>query len=883
MSEEEETSSSSLEDLDPPKLLCYASLIIPQWRREPTRAQPYISMTGNFHVRFHKDISQPFWLYVGNMDLGTIWRGFVAVKALLRGEWTLVCQPFYIALSPHHREVPLQCGTQREWGPYVMDDDSIRIVVAITDLTLYMVPIERPRFELPGFCPSSVPPLNACLQLFFNVPLIRTMAINREQKNTTLGFMGEFFAQALESKLPVEFNSREIEVTGNTPVELVTNLVKAILEEEPEDEVIPLFSLRISQSGIGDTDHYIMTDELQQLLEHEENMLLRAPSVLFLKTGESKGANLGDTYIVDGTAYNLFGLVSRDGDAHYTAFVRHGASGFWLKYADESVTLVSAEEAVDQQRGSIELAMLYRWEHQHIAQLKTPQKTREIRARDPKNMDSVMTVDVMLPEDLQKELVFGRLRYRDAKRSFVVPRNITHAALYWKIRCFLRVFDQEFNVWAVNDNGDFVLIPQDEEMCDVSEVRCLIQYIYPDQDDIPFFVSVIMFQSHSIQLNYVFSLAVDPTKPIEAVAQKFCKYTRSGPVAVFVRGRAAGTEDFVQLEDVALSLDTLGVRCGDSIIIAPLFVPRMCMIPEPMRTLEMNRCYTSRLSHVKINAQELNDLLSMATDTMIINRSLGNETCDLVVPKRARVAEFATFAAIGWNKSDDSLIETPLLFQGDNVKPISYSDTDLVRDIFTEGSHIDVCYYSSVAKEFFDGCVRLMIEIRHPQVIQLVQLFPGSLTTGDLIVRAARRGWISAQEEIEDTRKLYRVVQRGKNRGDLPSIIPYSVHLADLPHNRIMIQPIPSDQRDVDPENARVDLLVMRRDEDVKAEFFVFRRDEILCDLQDRIAKYYSLDIDKWTLVLERGHETYEPEECDKVFDMVNEGFIATLYYDPVD
>ena len=878
---EEETSSSAPEDLDPPKVFCYVSLMIPQWRREPTRAQPYISMTGNFYVRFQKDISHPFWLHIGNRDLGSVWRGCVAVKALLRSEWTLVCEPVHIALSPRHREVAIHCKNQRDWSAYVMDDDCVRIIVTITDLTLYTVPIERPRLELPGFCPSSVPPLNACLQLFFNVPLIRTMAINRAEQNTTMGLMGEFFAQALESKLPATFNNQEIEVSGDTPVQLVTNMVKEILEEEPESEVAPLFSLRISQSGAGDTDHYIMTDELQQLLECEENMLLRAPSVLFLKTGESKGATLGDTYIVDGTAYSLVGLISKDDDTRYTAFVRYENLGLWMKYADESVTFVSAEEALDEHRGSIELAMLFRWEH--IAQLKTPQQTREIRARDPKSMDSPMTVHVVLPEDLQKELVFGRLQYRDAKRSFVVSRNITHAALYWKIRCFVRVFDQDFRVWVINEDEHFVLMPQDEEMCDVSEIRCLIQYIYPDQDDVPFFVSVIMFQSHSIQLNYVFTLAVDPSQPIEVVARKFRQYTRTGPLAVFVRGRAAGTEDFVQLEDVALSLDTLGVRCGDFVIVAPLFVPNMCMVPEGVRSLEMNRCYLSCLSHVNINAQELNDILSMATDTITINRSLGNETCDLVVPKRARVADFATFAAIGSNRSDDSLIETPLLFRGDSVKPISYSDTDLVRDVFTDGSHIDVYYYSSVSKEFFDGCVRLIIQIRLAQVSEFVQLFPGRLTVGELIVRAARRGWISAQEEIEETRKLYRVIQLGRNRNELPSIIPHSVHLADLPHNRIMIQPIPSDQRDVDPENVKVELLVKRRDDEMQAEFFVFRRDEMLCDLQDRIAAYYALDIDKWTLVLERGHERYEPEECDKVFDMLSEGFIATLYYDPVD
>ena len=88
-------------------------------------------------------------------------------------------------------------------------------------------------------------------------------------------------------------------------------------------------------------------------------------------------------------------------------------------------------------------------------------------------------------------------------------------------------------------------------------------------------------------------------------------------------------------------------------------------------------------------------------------------------------------------------------------------------------------------------------------------------------------------------------------------------------------QPIPSDQRDVDPENVKVELLVKRRDDEMQADLFVFRMDEMLCDLQDRIAAYYALDIDKWTLVLERGHERCEPEECDKVFDIVNEAFIG--------
>lgn len=844
--------------------------------------QKVTAKAGDFAIYFERDNSKLFVLKIRKPGIDRRWDGVVIVQAFREnvGCVPLSKNPFMIVISPHYPEVEISLGWQRDWAnSYVSSNGSVCLSITITDAPLYMNPVNPLSVKTPGFAAPLVPGVNPCLQLLFSIPQFRKLALDARQTATTLGKIGAFFMAALQSKLAETFEVGDApEFQGLKPHKNMRRILRRILDEEDSPELAKLFALQAHYEGRGEVTHCLMTDETRDEINKEQNMLIHAPYIMFVKLEQGKKVP-DDVYKVDETEYRLHGLVVRLEGSEFLTFVRLQSNGYWLKYFDEYVATVAGDDMIEGNYELSELAMYVRDEEKilvYLHQVEIPKIAKEEAA----TAQETMTVHVRLPKDLQKNVVFGKLEYRDANRTFMVPREMSGKDMYWAMKCFLRIFDREFNIWVYDDYGQLELLGEDDDAEFTSrELVALVQYIYPDQEDVPFFISLCSFLPRRLPLSYLFTLPIDDERPAEDILKAFYHYA-CGHEKAQLYVRRHDRDSFSLVEDLSVSIDQLGISCGDVVVVG---YPdgTIAEIPEETFTPEMQKYFILNRHQITMNADTLESFLSKAQNTITINRYLHGEIASLIIPRAVTVSDFAVFARCGVSSSHLSHIDCPIVFKRDQIRPIRSPETRLVGDVFEDGDDVELYHSVAVSSELFKDCVRLIVETRMSERREYVQVFPGRLTIRDFIIRAASRGWICAADDIEDTPEWYRVIQMEYETRVFEYVIPYDSLLSDIDHNPLCIQRIPEDQRYIDPVKEIVALLYIRYEHCVEADYFKFIENEPLWTMKERLERQMHVDIDKWTLEMCHEETKIEPQECDCVFDLVVQGFKPTLVLAP--
>ena len=850
------------------------------------QSQKVTAKAGDFAISFDRNNSKLFVLKIRKPGIDRRWDGVVIVQAFREnvGCVPLSKNPFMIVISPHYPEVKISLGWQRDWGnSYVSSNGSVCLSITITDAPLYMNPVNPLSVKTPGFAAPLVPGLNPCLQLLFCIPRFRKLALDARHEATTLGTIGAFFMAALQSKLAETFEVSDApEFQGLKPHKNMRRILRRILDEEDSPELAKLFGLQANYEGRGEITHYLMKNETRDEINKEQNMLIHAPYIMFVKLEQDKKVP-DDVYKVDGTEYHLHGLVVRLEDSEFLTFVKLQSGGYWLKYFDEYVATVAGDDMIDGNYERPELAMYVRDEERilvYLHQVEIPKIVKE----DAATTQETMTVHVRLPKDLQKNVVFGKLEYRDANRTFMVPREMSGKDMYWAMKCFLRIFDREFNIWVYNDYGQLELLGEDDDAEFTSpELWALVQYIYPDQEDVSFFISVCSFLPRRLPLSYLFTLPIDDERPAEDIVKAFFHYTLGSEPAqssaqLYVRRH--DRDSFCLVEDLRVSIDQLGISCGDVVVVG-YRDGTIAEIPDEKFTPEMQNYYILNRHQIMTNLDSLESFLSKAQNAITITRHLHGESASLIIPCAVTVSDFAVFARCGVSSSHLAHIDCPIVFKRDQIKPISSPETKRVGDVFRDGDDVELYHSVAVSSEFFKDCVRLIVETRQSEKREYVQVFPGRLTVRDLIIRAARKGWIWAADDIENTPEWYRVIQMERETRVFEYIIPYDSLLSDIDHNPLCIQRIPEDQRRIDRQKEIVALLYIRYEHGVEADYFKFIENEPLWKMKERVGCQAHIDIDKWTLEMRHEETMIEPQECDCVFDLVVQGFKPTLVLAP--
>jgi len=337
------------------------------------------------------------------------------------------------------------------------------------------------------------------------------------------------------------------------------------------------------------------------------------------------------------------------------------------------------------------------------------------------------------------------------------------------------------------------VIEDDERALEGDSLACMVQFLYPDQDDVLFFVFVAVFswqqRSHGCApLDLAFTLAIDPAQPAGRIIDKFREYScvRDVELELAVADDAGGARP---LDDLDVAISKICLHPG-----------RVFVVTVKGSTAVRSAIPTGDVAASERQAMFILNPMARYSDEIDINRFItsmndsvrlttqhpGAPPEEVVVPRDVKVRDFEAFlsrchgAGLSW-----MFLETLLMFEPWSPAPLLIQSGDRIGDSFRDGQLIEVMHFRGVADTCLRGAVRVIVLVRGDRY---TQVFPGALTVGHLLARTTQRGWIAGCQDVTAT---HRVVQmRRGSECVAEGIIDNEARLADITYLPVRIESV---------------------------------------------------------------------------------------------